>query len=454
MAEKKVQINKKLGKAHLPQSRTIVSFDSGKTSASSGSDDGAIQIIPKPQPIINNTEYAFWGNNNNLPNEIIELIGMCGVAGAAIQYNILAAYGSGIEFGKFVFDGGKKIFEPLDITKYPEIDDFFQASDIQDDYLLEALSDLTWFYNFFPYFILNKGRNKINKLFVSEAAYTRYKLRDEKSNKITAIGVCSDWLNQTDDIIKVPVLSDYDPIADLKSRTSGYRFAVPGYFPTPGKSYYQKPYWDAVRANKWIENAIEVPKYLQAVFKNSMNLKYHIRVPSYFWTTKYKDWESKDEKTQLDLMEKEFDFLDKFLAGSDNAKKSFISHFAVDQTTNREIPGFTIEVIEDYDKDGKYLPESSAANSEILFAMRTHPDLIGAGTPGGPYSKGGASGSNTRETDIIQKSMLKAFRDRALKPIYHTKRYNNWPAEAQFRIDDTVLTTLDNGSDAIKTISK
>lgn len=460
--EEKVQINRAIGKAYLPQVRAIVSFtnpgkSSSATTAGDSNADGAAQVIPAPLPIINSNPYAYWGDNNNLPNEIIELIGKCGVAGAALLYNILAAYGSGIEFGQFVYDGGKKIFEPLDITqsKYSEINDFFLESDIQDDYLLESISDLTWFYNFFPYFILNKGRDKINKLFVSEAAYTRYKLRDEKSNKITHIGVNSDWINyNVNNTIEIPVLSEYDPVADLQSRTSGYLFAVPGGFPTPGKSYYQKPYWDAVRANGWIENSISVPKYLKAVFKNTMHLKYHIRIPDIFWSSKYKEWESKSEEEQLKLMEVELDAMDKFLSGTDNAKKSFISHFSIDRVTNKEVPGWSIEVIEDYDKDGKYLPESSAANSEILFAFQVHPDLIGAGTPGGGYSKGGSGGSNTRETDLIKKSLLSAIRHRSLKPIYYTKRYNKWPAEVQFRIDDTVLTTLDNGSQAIKTIGK
>ncbi len=453
MTEKPI-INHHSGVAYLPQSRVVVSFPKAKgvgTGATNVS-DGDSQVITKPKNDYNGGAYVSWGLNNRFPQDIIELIGKCGVASAALLYNILSSYGSGIEVGKFIFEDGKKRFEPLDITLYPEVEDFFLGSDIQDDYLIDSLSDLFWFANFFPYVILNKGRNKINKLYIAEAADTRYKKRNDK-NQLTHIGVCSDWSTAAD-VIDIPVISDYDPIADLKSKQSGFRFAMPGYFPSPGKSFYQLPYWDSVRTNGWIDNATKVPEYLKAVFKHASNFKYHILIPNTHFTSKYKDYESKTEAEQIKIQYDEITLMNDTLAGVENAQKNFYSFYAVDKINGKEIPGWKIEPIADISKDGKYLPESSAANSEILFAFLTHPDLIGAGTPGGSYSSRGNSGSNTRETDIIKKANLVAYRHRVLKPIYTVKRFNNWPKELQFRTDDTVLTTLDNGSQAIKSIQQ
>lgn len=454
-----ITVNVKAGNAYLPAARAIVTFNNplssgqGKSSSDNGDGSKIIQLSDKAyEP--NVSGYASWGLNNNLPQEIIDLGGKCGVLSAGILHNILSMVGAGIEFGKFVYVGGVKKFEPLDITdpKYSDVEDFFLASDIQDEFLLDSATDLVWFGNFYPYWIMNKGRNRLNKLYTTEATYTRLKVKDPKTFKISHVGVCTDWLSPKD-IVEIPVLSDFDPLSDLKSRTGGYRFALPGYFPSPGRSYYQKPYWDAVRANGWVDIAIEIPKFTKSIFKHAMHLKYHVSIPDMHFQTKYKDWESKSEEDQLKLIEDELKLMNDFLSGSDNAMKTFVSFFAIDKITGKEIPGWKIEPIADYTKEGKYLPEGSAANSEILFALLTHPDLIGAGTPGGSYSSRGNSGSNTREADLLKKASMTLYRMRILKYLYHTKRFNNWNKELQFKIEDTVLTTLDNGSQAIKNIS-
>ena len=48
------------------------------------------------------------------------------------------------------------------------------------------------------------------------------------------------------------------------------------------------------------------------------------------------------------------------------------------ETLQKEYPGWKINVIDNKLKDDAYLPDSQAANSEILFAIGVDPSLIGA----------------------------------------------------------------------------
>lgn len=462
MAKQNVKVDHEGGHAHLKGGKAIVSFTpvtktremkASVASAAAVADnaDGAAVANAGYKPAFNNT-CSFWGTNNNFPQEVIDLVGKCGVASGAILRSIAMIYGQGIMPCKIHYENKQEIVEPIDITTIPEVEDFFLGSDIADDYTLEATTDMVWFFNFFPYFILNKGRIKINKLFLTEATNSRFSVMDEKIKAIEKVLVSADWGGNTvGKPIEIPLLSEYDTFNDLKNRKSGYRFAMKSSYPTPGKTYYQKTYWDAVKEAGWIDIAISVPKYMKAVFKNSMNLKYHIRIPDVHWEAKYKDWETKDEVEQLKLIDKELDEMDEFLTGEDNAHKSIISHYKIDRQTGKEIPGWEIQPIEDLIKDGKWIPEASAANNEILFAMLQHPDTAGSGADSKSGASRGNSGSNTREADLIQKALLRSFRDRITKPLYLVKRFNNWDKSIHFRMRDTVLTTLDNNSSGTTT---
>ena len=110
-------------------------------------------------------------------------------------------------------------------------------------------------------------------------------------------------------------------------------------------------------------------------------------------------------------------------------------------------PGIKITSIEDHIKDGKLGPDSAAANSEILFTLMINPALIGADSPGGPYSGGAGSGSNIREALLMQ-IMLGEYERRLISQ--HLKlilAYNGWDSKGEtIRYPNSVLTTLNTGA--------
>jgi hypothetical protein len=100
-------------------------------------------------------------------------------------------------------------------------------------------------------------------------------------------------------------------------------------------------------------------------------------------------------------------------------------------------------------KDGSYLPEASAANSEIMFAMGVDPSIVGAGIPGGKMNTG--SGSDKREAFSILTSLFKTKREISLEPWQLLRDYNGWDEELEAEFANTKLTTLDANPMGVET---
>jgi len=87
------------------------------------------------------------------------------------------------------------------------------------------------------------------------------------------------------------------------------------------------------------------------------------------------------------------DGINESLVGNNNAAKSIQSMMFMDDK-GVQVSALKITSVDDKLKDGIYLPEAEAANSEILFAIGVDPSLIGAGIPGGKLGAGSGSDKN------------------------------------------------------------
>jgi hypothetical protein len=76
--------------------------------------------------------------------------------------------------------------------------------------------------------------------------------------------------------------------------------------------------------------------------------------------------------------------------------------------------------------DGKLLPDSGAANSEILFALMINPALMGAGNPGGKAYGDTSGGSNVRESFLVQIMIMEAERRLNASVFNVIKKFNGW----------------------------
>ncbi len=80
--------------------------------------------------------------------------------------------------------------------------------------------------------------------------------------------------------------------------------------------------------------------------------------------------------------------------------------------------------------------------------MGVHPSVVGA-VPGKGKS---ISGTEARELFIIKQAMMKPIRDLLVLPLYLVKALNGWDPDIHFIIPNIMLTTLDQGTGAVKSI--
>lgn len=441
-----VEFDMNTGTGFLHDSNAIVTVSGGSLAA-----PGAKPTNPKPRNVLSGKLYADWGATNNLPQELIDALSKSTVAASALQFKIKSIYGKGVVPVRVSMDDNGK--ETITRVDDPAILEFFKKNDIRK-FLREMITDYVWFGNVFPEVILNKRGNRIVRIYSNEAAYCRWGKIDQSSGRIEKCYVSANWPTpRKEEVVEVAVADPYDPIASIQNG-SAYKYILPVSCPSPGKSYYQNASWHGAYTNGWIDVANEIPRFKKALFKNQLSIKYHIKIPYEYWERKFKEKGDKlSPEEQKAIINTELAALNDFLRGSDNAAKSFISHFGTDPVTKKELAGWSIEAIDDKMKEGKWLPDSAAANSEILFAMQVDPSLFGVGMPGGAYSGSAGSGSDKRESFLIQTALLQTDRDTILEPLHIVRDFNGWDSDIEFRFIDSILTTLDKGKGTEKVLS-
>jgi hypothetical protein len=222
-----------------------------------------------------------------------------------------------------------------------------------------------------------------------------------------------------------------------------------------GKLYYPDPLWWSARA--WVELAAKVPDMKVAMMRNQMSIKYLISISEEYFKSQHKDWDTYTAEKKKEHWDALVTSLNQNLAGNDKAFKSIATPYNIDPITGQSRPYIKIEAIDDKVKDGKLLPDSGAANKEILFALMMNPAINGADTAGGDYSGGAGSGSDIREAYLVQIMLMEAERQETTRILNIVKRVNGWDKKypgqnLQFRYPNLILTTLDTGGSTQPTV--
>lgn len=406
-----------------------------------------------------------WGENNDLPAVTIQKIYKNPVVSSGIKFSVDTLYGDGIRYGRYEMKDGKKVF--VEASDVDEINEFFENNDI-NGYHLQACSDMTIFFNVFVEIIFNREK-KIVKVSSKEAAFSRFEVMNPKTARIEHHFYSAKWGSSTmkkdEDIDVTRVLDSNGPLRDLRiimgdlpddegnkedrmSKEKIYRFIIPVNYPTPGRPYYQKPYWFSIFESGWFDFACKIPEFKNALMDNQMQIKYHIELSDDYFPTIFRAEGITEPEAQKARIKKEYQDLNKFLNDHKNSGKSVIS-FVKYSPEGKELRRMKVTVIEDQMKDGKYIEDSEEASNVMSYGMNVHPSLIGS-SPGKSKT---INGTEARELWIIKQSQMKPFRDRLLMPLYLIKAINGWPQDIHFAIPNMVLTTLDKGTGSEKKIS-
>ena len=395
--------------------------------------------------------WAYWGDDNRLPITMADHIENCGVLSAALDAKARIAAGKGIQpfFLNNVDNDGK---EELEWVNDSEILDWLEANN-----LFEKSLDFSFDKNAYGWrcgsFILNRKRDKIDRITRKDVFEVRLQKKSRATGFINSIYMCADWPSYSgsgfdkNNHIQLPALMEDFELYDLMGKTSGFEFAFIDRRRRNGRQYYPIPLWYA--AKEWVKVARSVPSHKNTMFSRQIQLQYLVTISTLYWKNLYSNWEIMDADKKREIVNSKYDEIDTWLSGSGNAYKSMFCFSYIDPITGKEIADIKIEVLDDKVKDGKLLPDSAAANSEILFALMVNPALMGAGQPGGPYSSN-AGGSNVRESYLVQMMLMEEERKMNISHMNLIKKFNKWDEkypnrQLVFRHQSGLLTTLDTG---------
>ena len=402
-----------------------------------------VQVLQKVGAI------ASWGVSNDYPQKIIAEIKLSGSGSSALRFLRKSHYGNGlILMNNTPTPDGKKSPKLVDPMEFPEIDTFFRQSQIQR-FFKEVIADLEWFSIAFPEYIVSQDFNKITRIKRHQAAWCRFEIMNpnnglienvyisEKFGKV-AVSENSEW------VAKVPLIDSYWTPEEVRSYCKAnkiYKFVRPVFYPLIDEAYYPMAEWHAVVNNGWLDVANSIPAYKKAIFQNQVSIKYLIEMDERYFETIYaENWKTFTVDQRKDIRKHLIDSINESLVGTKNAAKSIQSMMFVDEK-GVQTSAVKITAIEDKLKDGSYLPEAEAANSEILFALGVDPSLIGAGIPGGKLGAG--SGSDKRTALNILQALKKTDRETTLEIFDFIAGFNLWDPTIRASFEDTVLTTLD-----------
>jgi hypothetical protein len=394
-------------------------------------------------------EIASWGKNNDYPQLILKAVRPNGSASSGLRFLRKAHYGNGLVLVRDVAnEQGKKEVKMVDFSEVPEIQTFFLNSQM-NRFWKETIADLEYFSIAFPEYIVSENFQTINKVRRQKTAWCRFSLPNKENNLVEYVYISEKFGKESvattsEYVEEVPLIDSYwstDQVKQYCKDNNIKKFIRPVFYPLIDEAFYPKSEWHAVVESGWLDVANSVPALKKALFNNQMTIKYLVEIHEMYFEKIYmENWIKFTPDERKSIRNAVIDTINESLSGNDNAGKAIQSmKFLVD---GKEISAITITEIDDKLKDGSYLPEAEAANSEVLFALGVDPSLIGAGIPGGKLGAG--SGSDKREAFTILSALFKTNRETTLEVYDFIAQYNGWDTTIRAAFENTILTTLDS----------
>lgn len=394
---------------------------------------------------------ASWGKANDYPQQVIKEVKKNGTATSAIRFLRKAHYGNGLVLMRNeVSDAGKQDPKVVPLTELPDINAFFRKSQMKR-FWKETIIDLEWFSIGFPEYILSNNYATINRVKRQKTAWCRFEMMNEENGLIEHVYISEKFGKggsvdvNSEFVEKVPLIDSYwsaDEVREYCKINKITKFIRPVFYPLLDEAYYPESGWHAILKSGWLDVANSVPALKKALFANQMTIKFLIEIDEQYYKNIYaEEWSKMKVEERKKIRTDLVDSINTGLVGNDKAGKSIQAMMYTD-STGKQVSAIKITSIDDKLKDGIYLPEAAAANSEILVATGVDAPLIGgAGIPGGALGAG--SGSDKREAFLIHQALSKTNRETTLEIFEFIQEYNKWDETIVPGFENTILTTLD-----------
>lgn len=460
MADKRIVIKDGYSTYGITNGRKILKLSDNRDIVTDPDDPGVIMGTADGEKSIT---WARRGRNNDLPINIMKMIfGNVTVSSNVGHKEGIIVGDSLLVYRKRKDTNGRIWNEEVTERECPEIFKFLEENDYEQ-VRQEIANDLYIFGDSFVQYIFNQeDQPKLVLVKALETTCSRISIIDKETGKSEWHGYSAEWhKGQCTDLVVTPLLSRTTPLHDLKVRMG----KLPGVdgkvklgkdrsfvhnlrISSPGRFYYGKPYWWSVFASGWYDFATAIPMYKKSLIKNQIAIKHIVYIKDTFWAELYKEKKiAMNEAEKMASARMEFlQDLENYLAGEENAGRSFVTHFRYDKLKGFLDKDVIIETLKDENVGGEYIEDSEEASNTLCYGMGVHPSIIGA-SPGKSKS---INGTEARELYLIEQASMKRYQDLTLAPLYVAKAFNGWPEDIFFSVVNTQLVTLDKGSGAVK----
>lgn len=376
--------------------------------------------------------WAKWGKDNNYPQRLIDAVKADPVA-ALLERKIAFHYGRGLMFfSRETDDAGREKIRIIPEEKLPqEIRDFMRANQWKK-FMQGIIADFEWWHQFAVQYITD-GTGKIVSVKWQRIKNVRPEKRDLNTGLTGQYYLSGYWPEPKPG--EYAVVPAFNPELNASGLCIHSQLSI-------DKDYFTDPAWHAI--TRWLYIASKIPRWILANIDNSMNLKYHIKIPwKYFLDKRPRDRYPTDadhEKAVNDLIEETFQKMDQYLTGETNVHKAFYS-FITTLEDGKPAPGWEINVVENKLQDEAWLRAYGTAALAMISGIGLSPSIAGYVLPNG---LGSGSGSDLREQfNYYIQVMTTIPREITLEPWELIKQRNGWPAEIHLGYRDIVLQSLD-----------
>lgn len=415
-------------------------------------DEDAMSVDALPVPGYEQLKYMPFGIQDMHPSNLIRTIGSDEVLSQNLFFNILTAYGSGLQYVD------RKTRTP---SENPEIERFFIDNSMKE-FFLEQCTDIKHFFFAVAVVILNRAGDKIVQLRHKDACYCRFEKADKKG-RINHV-FYANWkkkgsltkkdiemimlLNEKEPLRHLEVLMGRAPGTDGKTamRTSERKFAVVMRFPTPGQRYYPAPYYMSLFRGDWFDIKRLIGKGKKAKIRNHAPIRYQVEINNDYWNQIIAEEGIVDDVKVKERINEEKAKIRDFITGVHNSGKAWITGFYVD-SYGHEQSMVKITVVDLKKEGGDWSEDTQEASNMLCYGTNIHPNLVGA-TPG--KSQSNNSGSDKRELFTLKQTLETAFRDMLSKVHEVVIWFNGWNRMVRPEVPVVLLTTLDKNTDAEK----
>lgn len=391
--------------------------------------------------------YVPWGNDNQMPYDIISMIEADETMATCQLWNAEMCYGSGLKYN----------CDNASSSVKEQVKEFFATCQMAE-YFLGVAQDMKHFNFCVSAIILDREGKKIVAIQRKEACYCRFSKADSFGRIKSVIYGNFRESGAATEFEEIPLLDTINPLLDLKKRMgleadefgkfrkSEQRvYAVLSKFPGIDSLYYPIPHYASLFRGSYysIKRLIGIAK--EAKLKNAAPIKYLISVSQKYWDDIFASQNVTSKEGRKNLVRERKQQMMRFLTDTANTGSVLFTGKGMNFDGKSESPYISITPIDSKTVEGgDWASDIAEAINMICFTMHVHSNLVGS-VPG--KSQTNNSGSDKRELYTIAQALQKPYHDILFTVHRIIIDINGWKgveAECPF----IKLTTLDEHTDA------